>query len=109
MKFLIDNQLPPALARFFEIRGHEARHVREVRLNWAGDDEVWKHAGANGFVVVSKDEDFSYFASAPNPTAKLIWVRIGNCRTTFLLGRFDSSLPQIIDVLEGGAHLVELR
>jgi len=30
VKFVVDHQLPPALARFLEDQGHAARHVRET-------------------------------------------------------------------------------
>ncbi len=60
-------------------------------------------------VVVSKDEDFLFLASLPGATAKLLWVRIGNCRTGFLLERFRLRLPQIIALFEAGSHIVELR
>jgi predicted nuclease of predicted toxin-antitoxin system len=60
-------------------------------------------------VVVSKDEDFFFFASSPNAAARLIWIRMGNCRTRFLLETFRSRLPQIIASFEAGSNIVELR
>ena len=64
---------------------------------------------ANQLVVVSKDEDFFFFASSPNAAAKLLWVRMGNCRTQFLLERFRLRLPQIMASFEAGSSIVELR
>lgn len=98
MKFVVDHQLPPALARFLESQGHSAYHVRELGLKEADD-----------LVVVSKDEDFFFFASVPNAAAKLIWVRVGNCRTHFLLEKFRIRLPQIIASFEARSHVVEVR
>ena len=40
MKFVIDQQLPAALARFLETQGHIAHHVREVGLQTADDATV---------------------------------------------------------------------
>ncbi len=40
MRFLVDAQLPPALARFLEAQGHEARAVREVGFRDADDAEI---------------------------------------------------------------------
>lgn len=62
MKFLIDQQLPPALARFLQTEGHDAEHVRELGLKEADDKIIWNRAISNGQVVVSKDEDFWYLA-----------------------------------------------
>ena len=74
MKFLVDNQLPPALARVIETDlGYEATHVADVDLREASDAEVWRYATANDFVLVSKDEDFTHM-SLRSADACLIWV-----------------------------------
>lgn len=42
MKFLIDNQLPPALARLIRLDlGAEAAHVADIGLRDATDTELW--------------------------------------------------------------------
>ena len=38
MKFLVDNQLPKALARFLASRGVDCQHVRDVDL---GAERLW--------------------------------------------------------------------
>lgn len=45
----------------------------------AADDEVWSCALDQGFVIVSKDEDFHQRALVSGPPPKVIWVRLGNC------------------------------
>jgi len=40
MRFLVDAQLPPALARFLETRGHEAKAARELGLREAEDSSI---------------------------------------------------------------------
>jgi len=109
VKFVVDHQLPPVLARFLESQGHVAHHVRELGLQAVDDATIWRRAAADGLVVVSKDEDFFFFASAPNAATKLLWVRLGNCRTRFLLERFRIRLPHIIASFEAGSNIVELR
>jgi predicted nuclease of predicted toxin-antitoxin system len=59
VKFLIDNQLPPALANFLIRKGHLAEHVFDIGLSEANDTEIYRHAAANSLIIVSKDEDFS--------------------------------------------------
>jgi len=58
MKFLIDNQLPIALSRFFEQSGIKACHVMDVQLDEASDREIWQYAKTYGYTIISKDEDF---------------------------------------------------
>jgi predicted nuclease of predicted toxin-antitoxin system len=109
VKFLIDHQLPPALAHFFETHGHFTRHVRDIGLKEATDASIWNHALKNQMVVVSKDEDFYFLVMSLGNMGKLIWVRMGNCRKHVLLDRFQSQLPHIIAAFEAGSDIVEIR
>lgn len=58
MRFLVDAQLPPALARRIEAMGHAAEHVADCGLATAPDPHVRQYAAATGAVIVTKDEDF---------------------------------------------------
>jgi uncharacterized protein (DUF433 family) len=58
VRFLVDAQLPPALAHHLVELGHEAVHVGDVGLLAARDQDIWRHALAIGAVLVTKDEDF---------------------------------------------------
>ncbi len=58
MRFLIDAQLPPALARWLRAQGHEAKAVREVGLREAADSAIWAFAEQGAWIVVTKDDDF---------------------------------------------------
>jgi predicted nuclease of predicted toxin-antitoxin system len=109
LKFLVDNQLPGALAKYLVSRGHDARHVLDAGLDAASDTEIWGHAAANSFVLVTKDEDFCLRASQPNASVQVVWVRLGNCRKTALLSAFDSLLAQIEAALQAGNRVVEIR
>lgn len=61
MKFLVDNQLPPALARF----------ISEDLQTEANDADLWSYASKNDFVLISKDDDFVNLYSK-TPTARLL-------------------------------------
>lgn len=43
------------------------------------------------------------------PTAKLIWVRMGNCRKDFLLESFRRIWPRILARLGTGERMIEIR
>ena len=109
MKFLVDNQLPSALAEMLISGGMEARHVLEVGLEAASDTDIWKYAGENSFVLITKDEDFPRRAAQPNATVQVVWVRLGNCRTSVLLSAFDSVLSEMQAALQAGDSVVEIR
>ena len=109
MKFLVDNQLPPALALFIsQDLGTEAHHVIDFGLRDAQDVEIWRYASSSELIIVSKDEDFLNLW-AKEPTAKLLWVRLGNCRRTYLLQVFRQLWPKIIEQFAKGDQIVELR
>jgi predicted nuclease of predicted toxin-antitoxin system len=91
VKFLVDNQLPPALARFIaEDLRVEALHVVDAGLRNGSDADIWAYASENDFILISKDGDFPTLYSRM-PSARLLEVRIGNCRRLFLLKVFRSS------------------
>ena len=109
MKFLVDNQLPAAVARAISAAGAQACHVLGLGLASADDATVWQYACRNGFILISKDEDFFHLANRPGERGLLLWIRIGNCRKQRLL---DEVVPRIGDVLAffgSGHRIIELR
>lgn len=59
MRFLIDAQLPPGLARWLGERGHRAEHVNELGLGAAPDSVIEARARELRAVIWSKDADFA--------------------------------------------------
>lgn len=74
IRFLIDAQLPPALARWIEAHGHVAEHVHDVASGDAGDRQIWEYARSVNAVVVSKDEDFFVLNSMDPDGPAVVWV-----------------------------------
>ena len=109
MRFLVDNQLPAALARFFTSRGVECQHVLDIGLSDATDAVIWEYAGRNNFVVISKDDDFLYLANTRLEKARFIWIRLGNCRTSVLLDAIAVVWPRIEAGLKAGDRIIEVR
>lgn len=94
MKFIVDNQLPRALARLIQSEfGAEAIHVTDVGLRDATDGELWAYASTNNSILISKDEDFVNMV-LHTPTAPLVWVRVGNCRRAIILDLFRRMWPR---------------
>ncbi len=109
MKFLVDNQLPAALARFLADRGADCRHVLDVGLAQASDVEIWRYAEQHQLILISKDEDFFHLSARHGRGVPLVWVRVGNCRKKELLSAFERVWPRIIACLEAGDEMVEVR
>ena len=64
MRFVVDAQLPPALARRLEALGHRAEHVADLGLTSASDNEIRDYAAGVGAAIVTKDEDFAITTTA---------------------------------------------
>jgi predicted nuclease of predicted toxin-antitoxin system len=56
-------------------------HVSSVRLAATRDRAIWAYAAANGFVLVTKDEDFHRLSVLLGAPPKVVWIGLGNCST----------------------------
>ena len=109
MRFLVDAQLPPALARRLVAQGHEAEHVGDCGLAAASDAAIWTYASSVNAVIVTKDEDFAQRKVVEGDGGpKVVWVRLLNTRRQALLAWFDQAMPRLIEALERGESLIEL-
>jgi predicted nuclease of predicted toxin-antitoxin system len=108
MRFLIDAQLPPAVAVWLRERGHEAETVREVGLREAEDGAIWVHARRTSAVILTKDEDFAVRSQQAREGPAVVWLRVGNVSNRALRGWLEPRLPGILQLLGQGSRLVEV-
>ena len=109
MKFIVDNQLPVSLAQYLRKRGFDCQHVLEAGLGDVLDSEICRYAELQERIIISKDEDFFYLAKQRAARIKVIWVRLGNCRTSALLAAFERSWPTVESSLKAGDRIIEIR
>jgi len=105
VKFLLDAQLPPRLTRALTRGGHVALHVYECGLLTATDRDIGKYAVKQKAVVITKDADFAAMAAGP----AVVWLRLGNVSNDVLIAAVMAALPQIVEAIEAGEGLVEVR
>ena len=100
-RLLLDENLAPALARRLADLDPGSAHVRELGLAMADDEVVWHHAGAQGFVIATKDDDFRQRSMLRGAPPQVIWLRLGNCRTddveAVLRARYSDVLSFVAD------------
>jgi predicted nuclease of predicted toxin-antitoxin system len=107
--FLVDHQLPPRLVDFLRDRGCESQHVMDLGMAASSDAEICEFARTKQWIIVSKDEDFFYLSRRLNSEVRLLWVRLGNCRTTTLLTAFEQQWKEIVRCFDSGDRIVEIR
>ena len=106
MRFLIDAQLPIALAYWLNEHGHAAEHVVDCGLGGADGCRIWEHAVSTGAVIVSKDEDFRSRRTRNTEGPAVVWIRLGNASRRETLRWFVSVFPDVIVALGRGDTLV---
>lgn len=109
MKFLIDAQLPPRLARQIAAAGHDVVHTSELPDgNRTTDEQIAEAADGEDRVVVTKDRDFRDSHLLRSKPGRLLIVTTGNISNSELIALFDEHLEALTTALEE-AHFVELQ
>lgn len=108
MRFLVDAQLPPALARWLADKGFVAEHVFDLGLERSSGGEIWQLANQVDAVIVTKDEDFVRLAVTRSTAPQVLWLRMGNSTKRVLLAWLDRAWPSITDALRAGESVVEI-
>ena len=106
MKFLIDAQLPPALCRWLEAKGHDALHVTTVLPGETPDRRIAAFAAGSARILITKDDDFSFRHWQEG--LRVVWLRIGNATNRALVTWLAPRWPHIEQALFDGERLVEV-
>ncbi len=107
MRFLVDAQLPPALAGWLRERGHEAEHVVDIGLVGATDAAIAEHAERVAAVLITKDEDF--IALRLSDRFPLLWLRCGNATNRALVAWLEPRWAEVERLFGAGERVVEVR
>lgn len=104
MKLLFDQNLSPRLVTMLADIFPGSQHVQSVGLGATPDDPVWTFAKENGFVIVTKDVDFSDRSAMTGFPPKVVWVRLGNCTTAEIESAIRTNREQL-QVFEADSNL----
>jgi predicted nuclease of predicted toxin-antitoxin system len=95
MKLLFDQNLSPRLVERLASTFPESAHVETLGLGKELDKIVWTYARENGFVIVTKDVDFSELGLLSGFPPKIVWIRRGNCATREIEQMLRENTPAI--------------
>lgn len=105
MRFILDENLSPAIAPLLAAAGHVCCHVRDVGLADVDDTEIMERAVDEQAIVISQDSDFTNLIAWSQATRpSLVLLRSVNAVTAAdIAALILANLPQIEDALEAGA------
>lgn len=81
MKLLLDQNLSWKLVAELSERYPDSEHIKQALSTSADDRAIWDFARDNDFTIVTKDDDFVQRSLLLGHPPKVIWIRLGNCKT----------------------------
>lgn len=103
MKLLFDENLSPRLVNGLADLFPASEHVSQRGRRGLTDAEIWAFAAKEGFVIVSKDDDFEHLALVRGAPPKVVWLRAGNVSTDVILAQLRAAAGR----LHAFAHAVD--
>jgi predicted nuclease of predicted toxin-antitoxin system len=109
VKFLLNENIAPSLCERLHSLGYSARHVKDVNLLSAKDEDIFSFAQKSGEIIVTHDLDYSRIhaiSGAEKPS--VILLRLEPVNTDIIYGFLKDHLEQIkLDLLQGSFIVVE--
>jgi len=107
LKLLFDENLSRKLPQILSQEFPDSTHVIPCGLTKADDRKIREYAAANGYVVVTQDEDFAQLCEWFGAPPKVIWIRRGNSPTQ-AYARLMRNLKEQIEAFEADSEKMVL-
>jgi len=78
MKLLLDENISLKLVKFLQKDFPESSHISFLDMQGSTDTQIWEFAKQDGYIIVSKDNDFRQRSFLLGFPPKVIWLSIGN-------------------------------
>ena len=91
MKLLLDQNLSRKIIGQVADAYPESCHIASVLTESSSDHDIWFYAEKYGFVIVTKDDDFEQRSILLGHPPKVIWIRLGNCKTIHIVSLLINS------------------
>lgn len=96
MKLLLDQNLSRKIVTQIEDVYPDSRHITTVMTETTSDRDIWLYAQKHGFTIVTKDDDFEQRSILLGHPPKIIWIRLGNCKTSQIVSLLINSQNAIM-------------
>lgn len=106
MKLLFDHNISHKLvARVVDVFP-ESTQTRLLNLGRTTDSQLWLIAKTHGFIFVTKDKDVAELAVLRGAPPKIIWLRMGNCKTAFIERVLRANFAAIQELVRDSERVV---
>ena len=109
MKFIVDTQLPPRLAKYLTDKGYDATHTMDTpEGHLLPDAEIVIIATQQNRIIVTKDADFvnHYYLKGAPP--RVLLLGFGNISNRDLLAQLEKQFKAVARLFGNGAELIFL-
>lgn len=109
VKLLLDENLSRRLVPALQEAFPGSSQVALLGLEHCDDREIWEYARECGFVIVTKDEDFTSLQTLHGYPPKLIALHFGNSSNAQVRDALLANAARIVELLvQDGVGLVEI-
>ena len=84
VRLLLDENLSERLLASLSDLFPGSVHVRGLGQSGAHDQKIWERARVEGFVLVTRDEDFVGLSVLRGAPPKVVWLDVGNARNAVI-------------------------
>ncbi len=106
MKLFLDHNVSHKLVARLADVFPDSTQTRLLDFGRTSDPLLWSFAKTHGYIFVTKDSDIAELAILRGAPPKVIWLRMGNCRTDVVERTLRSNLVAIIDFVSDPERIV---
>jgi len=96
MRLLLDQNLSRKIIPQIEEAYPDSGHIGSVLTETTSDRDIWFYAQEHGFAIVTKDDDFEQRSILLGHPPKVIWIRLGNCKTNQIVSLLINTQKTIL-------------
>ena len=109
MKILLDANISWKLINKLKAVFGECAHVDSIGLNVPAEDiDIWNYALDNGYIIITKDNDFVDLLELNGFPPKVVLLKTGNNSSQALIELLENVKPMLEDLEKNDYGLLEI-
>lgn len=95
MKLLLDENISARLVKYVLEEFPDSSHIDYLDMQGTTDTNIWDYAATEGYIIVSKDNDFRQKSFLFGFPPKVIWLSVGNGGTKVIRKLLLANIAEI--------------